>query len=129
MAQVFCRYFLGRTNQGAKNHDKLMYLSLRHEFILERSSTKPFEVASTNRVSEDFRFSRYLGMCFGRMVGHAVDLEVTVWSLLAVCTTLFYFVVKASDYDEVVSVLASAEIYLYATLFLYVRFLYIVVIS
>uniref|UniRef100_A0A7S0BYC4 EF-hand domain-containing protein n=1 Tax=Proboscia inermis TaxID=420281 RepID=A0A7S0BYC4_9STRA len=101
VARVFRRYFLGRTNQDAKNQDKLVYLSLRHEFILERSSTPPFEVDGVNRVSEDFRFSRYLGMCFGRMVGHAVDLEVTVWSILAVCTTLFYFVVKASDYDEV----------------------------
>jgi len=100
VARVFRRYFLGRSNEIAQMHEKLVYYALRQEFIEERSLQTPFEPSPPGiRVSEAFNFARYLGMCFGKVVGHSVNIETNMWVILAILNIAFYFVVKSLDYD------------------------------
>ena len=79
-----------------------IFRGIRQEFILERSS-EPFFEANPNPVANDFNFGRYLSICLGHILGHAVHLNVLAWAFFAVLTLAFFGIMVAISNSIAVS--------------------------
>jgi hypothetical protein len=67
-----------------------LFRGIRHEFVLERHLVPPFAPHATNGVEEDFDVGRYLSICLGHTLGHAVHLNHATWLFLAFLTVNFF---------------------------------------
>jgi len=93
--------FLFKKNRMSKYNNKYdnisveaMYLfsELRKEFILERClHDPPFEPnLNPGHLSDDFNFARYLNLCLGNTLGHAVHLNYHTWAFFAFFTIIYF---------------------------------------
>lgn len=78
--------------------EQLVYASLRDEFIREREVDPPFS-ASTNSVSKDFNFARYLGHAQTHLLKHVVEVERETLLLFAVGTVAFSALALVAEGD------------------------------
>lgn len=70
--------------------DLRLFRGIRHEFVLERDLVPPFAPHATDGVGEDSDFGRYLSICLGHTLGHAVHLSHATWLFLAFLTVNFF---------------------------------------
>lgn len=82
------------TRIGGEYHERFfMFLSLRKEFILARSSTPPFAPADkAKQLPEDFDYAEYLTIHLGIFLAHIIHLPPITWAALGILVLFFYVV-------------------------------------
>lgn len=79
----------------------LLFHALREEFIKDRSIQTYEAAPEEKRVSKDFNFGRYLGICMGKILTDIVHVHISTWYFFATLTVIFYGIVIFSNYNTV----------------------------
>jgi Ca2+-binding EF-hand superfamily protein len=81
-----------RSARAEREVDRVYFKALRDEFILDRDMDHPpfTPVPPEQRLSYDFVFGRYLGLCLIKYLARVVDVTNTTLILLAIGTIVFY---------------------------------------
>ena len=88
----YTRFFpLLRNKEQETVKDRVLYQTLRNEFILDRGYDYPFEPAPQDkRVSDNFNFGRYLALAQTHGLMHVVEVQKYTWAWFAAGTLAYY---------------------------------------